>query len=481
LKKYFLLILILFVNYSFSNNSNYNKNTLKARELIFDFKFNDAKLILEKENSPISYYLKSYSFFLQNILIGGEEKYNIYKKYFNDINDNLDKIDDNDSLKYLLKSEVYLQYSIVQLLNKDFISGSYHFVKSYNLYAESREKFTNLEQNKKLSGLFKIIAGITPEQGKKFIELIGLEGNINQGYKELNEYFLLVNTNKNLYVEAYTLNKLVFTFLKEDLGLDKFNLRLKEGYKNNSSVLFTDILQNYKFGNNDKLQINYNKLKEKNLIEIPLIYYYLGINSTLTNTNQSIVYLYKYLKITKSKHFIKSSYWQLARISILKDKKENYNKLKEFTLSLGENFTEADKLSEYEAKSDIIPNKYLLKARLYFDSNNFSQALVELNKINLEKFDDTQKAEYYYRLGRIQYKMRNYNNAKTNFTLVLKQYLKVEKYYIPYSALQIAYIFKIENNTEKQKEFYKLALKLNKFEYQNSIKHKSKSGLKNLE
>ena len=479
MKKNILYILILIVNISFSNTSSYNKNTLKARELIFDFKFNQAEKILNNDNSAQSFYLKSYIYFLKNILVGGEKNFKLYESNFDNIINKINELDKKDSLKNILKSEIFLQFSIVKLMNKDFISGSYNFIKSYNLFKESQQKFPNLIQNKKLSGLYKIIAGITPENGKKFLDLIGLEGNITDGYKELNKYYISQKNNKIFKIEAFTLNKLVFVFLKEDLKLNKFNYKISNENKLNSSILFTNILKNFKLGEHQELIINCKKINEKHIIEIPIINYFLGISFTIKNTNQSIKYLYKYIKITNTNHFIKASYWQLARISILSDKQETFNKLKQFTLNLGETFTEADKQAEQEAKTNIIPNKFLLKSRLYFDVKMYNEALLELKKIDKEKLLKQQQAEYYYRLGRINYEKEKYKEAKMNFAIVLKNYLSVEKYYIPYSALQMAYIYEKENNQEQAKEFFKLALKLNNSEYKNSIKHQAKSGLKN--
>ncbi len=100
------------------------------------------------------------------MLIGGDNNYQKFTNNFDDIVDKLNDLEDNDKQKNLLLSEVYLQSSILELMNKDFISGSLHFIKSYGFLEDQIKQYPNLKENKKLIGLYKIIAGITPDQGK---------------------------------------------------------------------------------------------------------------------------------------------------------------------------------------------------------------------------------------------------------------------------------------------------------------------------
>jgi tetratricopeptide (TPR) repeat protein len=116
-----------------------------------------------------------------------------------------------------------------------------------------------------------------------------------------------------------------------------------------------------------------------------------------------------------------------------------------------------------------------------FDIKEYKQSLNILKNIDVNSFKSEEyKAEYYYRLGRIFFETKNYDNAEIFFLKVIKTYNQVKKYYIPYSALELSYIYKIKANREKQKEFLEIALKLNNSEYKNSIKQKAKTELQHL-
>ncbi len=484
-KKLFLISFLIFIfniNYLLSNNSEYNQNTLKARKLIFNFQFSKADKILKNDNTTISFYLKTYSIFIQNLLIGGENNYNLFIDNFNKAQEIINDLDDNNQQKNLLLSEIYLQSAIVKLTNKDFISGSYHFVKSYNFLEEQIEKYPNLKENKKLLGLYKIIAGITPDKGKKFLKIIGLEGDITQGYKYLNEYLIYNQQKKDFYIEAYSLNLLIHTFLKENLDNNNFKFHLVNKEKNsvNSTILFSTILKNYKFGESKKLQNNIKLIKEKTDKEFPILYYFLGVSLTTKKNITAKNYLLKYILTAKNKNFIKASYWQMARIAILSDDNKDFEKFKKLTQTEGDTFTAADKQALNEAEETIKPNKILLKARLLFDIKKYDLAYNLLKETSNNYKTNEEKAEYLYRLGRIEYMRENYKNAKIYFAKVLKNYSSIEKYFIPYSALELAYIYQTENNNKKQEYYFKKALELNKSEYQNSIKQKANSGLKQI-
>ena len=484
IKFFFLFLFILFFNVSisFSSNSAYNNNTLKARELIFDFKFTQAEKLLEKDKTPISFYLKTYSIFLQNLLISGEENQELFNNSFDKTEDIIDDLDDDDKNKKLLLSEIFLQSAIIKLMNKDFVSGSIHFVKSYGFLEDQIIKYPNYKENKKLSGLYKIIAGITPDKGKKFLKMIGLEGDIISGYKELNQYLIYTQQKQNIYIEAYSLNLLIHTFLKENLDNENFKFHLVNKEKNsvNSTVLFSNILKNYKFGESKDLQKNIILIKEKTDKEIPILYYFLGVSLTTENKENAKNNLLRFISTNKNENFIKASYWQMARIAVLSNNNEGFEKYRELTKTEGGTFTAADKQALNEAEETLKPNKILLKARLLFDVGKYDLAynLLKQNPDNYKSNEE--KAEYLYRLGRIEYMRENYKNAKIYFARALKNYSNTEKYFIPYSALELAYIYQKEKNIEKQKYYFNKALELNKSEYQNSIKQKANSGLKQL-
>ena len=185
--KIIIVIFIIISNYGFSQ-TNYTKTEKIARNKIFDLKFNQVPKILKNNKSKTTYYLLCYNEFLKNILIGGSDNYKSFENQFDISSKNISK-SVSDSLKYIYLSEIYLQNAIVKLLNKDFISGGMSFIESFGYFKDARKKYPKSYYNIKLSALYNIIAGITPDKAKFFLKTIGLNGNILLGVKQMKIYF----------------------------------------------------------------------------------------------------------------------------------------------------------------------------------------------------------------------------------------------------------------------------------------------------
>ncbi len=479
MKTFNILLFVIIVKIGFSQ-ADYTTIEIQARKKLFSLKFSEAENLLKTSKTINSNYLLCYSNFLQNLLIGGTENYSKFEKQF-DLSSKFIEKADNDSLKYSYLSEINLQNSIIKLLNRDFISGAYSFVKSYGYFKDAENTNQKSLLNLKLSALYNIIGGITPDKGKVFLSAIGLKGNIAEGLSQMHNYVIETEKNNIYYTEAFIMNKLIIAFMKEDVGsveipISKFNI------ENNTLYIFSKIMIDYKEHNYANINKNVNLLSKQNITELPFLYYILGVANSINNQEKAIKNLSFFLYKNKSKHFIKATNWQLARIAILQNNEANFNTYKQKTLELGSAFTDADKQALAEAEINKKPNIVLLKARLLFDAGEYAQAKsVLLKKENKEiiKTND-EYVEFFYRLARVYYEENKLENAKKYYKIVVDKKTVKERYFAPYSALQLGIIYEKEHNLNEAKKYYKIALEINTGEYKNSIKHKAKSRLENL-
>lgn len=475
-----IVIVLIIISFNVFAQNNYNLIEKQARKNLFNLKFSKSTELLINSKSKTSYYLISYNLFLQNLLIGGDENYKKFEKQFKISSEFIENSKD-DSLKLPYLSEIYLQNAIIKLLNRDFISGALSFIESFGYFKNAEENYPKSFYNLKLSALFNIIAGITPDKGKIFLSAVGLNGDIKLGIEQMNSYVLKSEKRPIYHTEAYIINKLIISYLKEDVG--NINLKnLKNNLELNSLNIFSNILIEYKEHNYSNTNNDINKLRKQNISGIPYLYYLSGIINSATNSEKANKNLKLFLSKNKSKHFIKSTYWQLARIAILQNNIEMFNLYKVNTIEKGSAFTDADKQAFAEAKLPEIPNKLLLKSRLLFDAGNYLEAKTILLKKENKKLLKTNDeiTEFFYRLARIYYALEDYEKAKKYYKLVLKKQLNSKRYFAPYSALQLGIIYDNENNKIEAKKYYEIAIEINNGEYKNSIKHKAESRLKDL-
>jgi len=478
--KIFLLVLLIVASNIGFSQKKYTDIENQARVKLFNLKFNEVNNLLSNSKSSTSYYLMSYNLFLQNLLVGGASNFNKFEKQFEISSEYIEKTAD-DSLKYVYLSELYLQNSVLKLMNRDFFSGAMSFIKSYGLFKDAEKKYPNSFYNIKLSALYNIIGGITPDKGKMFLSTIGLKGNIAKGLKQMNSYVKKSERNKNYYSEAYIMNKLIVAFMKEDVGEIKLP-NPKNNIEFNSLNIFTDIMIEYKEHNYTNINKNVNILSKQNITELPYLYYIIGVVNSINNTKKASLNLKTFLKKNKSKHFVKATNWQLARLAVLNNDTIRFKKYQKLTIEDGTSFTEADKQADAESQLKTMPNRIFLKARLLFDAGKYKQAKVVLldkeNKTLLKTNDEY--AEFFYRLARIYSMLNDNEKAKKYFKLVIDKQKLSERYFAPYSALQLGIIYENENNRVEAKKFYNIAIEINNGEYKNSIKHKAKSRLKKL-
>lgn len=472
-------MLVIIANVGFSQ-ANYTDIEKQARQKIFSLKFSEAEELLKESNTSTSNYLLCYKNFLQNLLIGGTDNYTRFEKQFNLSSKFIEKAEDN-SLKFSYLSEINLQNAIIKLLNRDFISGAVSFIKSYSYYTDSENKYPKSFYNLKLSALYNIIGGITPDKGKVFLSAIGLKGDISKGLSQMNSYVIKAEKKPLYYNEAYVMNMLIVAFMKEDVGKVRIP-KLKHKIETNYLYIFSKIMIEYKEHNYTNINKNVNLLSKQNITELPYLYYISGVVNSINNKEKAIRNLKIFLVKSKSKHFIKASNWQLARISILQNNKKDFIKYKQNTLEFGSAFTEADKQAFAEASLEQMPNIVLLKARLLFDAGKYTQAKSVLLKKENKSIIKTNEeyVEFFYRLARIYFEENNLEKAKKYYKLVVNKQEVSERYFAPYSALQLGIIYEDEKNYIEAKKYYKIALEINKGEYKNSIKHKAKSRLENL-
>lgn len=477
-----ILLTISLLHNSLIAGNNFFNSHKDAQNAIYSLQFNKAESLLTNSKQDFySNFLLVKTLFAKNIIIGGKNNY----EKFNDKYDNAFKLikkNAADSIKDALLSELLIEKSVIELLNRNFITGAYDFIKSYSFFEDSQNDYPNLKYALKLKSLFKIIAGVTPEKGQSFLKLIGLKADVKTGVQIFDYYLNYAKNQTALLPEAIVIDALIKAYLKDDTGVEN-KINIEEKMPENNLYVFSKALIFFKENNYKKSQEYINILFAKQTDTIPFLYYLSGVNKTVFDNATAKKYLLKFLQTSKSKHFIKASYWQLARISALNNDAKSFAKYRQLTINKGSEFTEADKSAMIEAEENSVLNKNLLKARLLFDAGEFKLALQTLISTETKKSIKTteEKARFFYRFARIKDKLNDKNTALKYYLKVCNNFRQIPKYYVPYSAFLAGAIYEENKNIDKAKQYYNLALQLNNNNYRNSLQHKIKSRLKNLD
>ncbi len=496
--------LILLLLFSFINNTfsiiDYNENCKKIFEYTFALDYKKVDLLLEKEakinpNNVVVDYIRTYSYFLQYATIGSSSSLNEFKKYRSISVDKIMGENNDNPYKYYFLADIYLIESISEAIQRNYLSAIYLFKKAYNTNIDNIKYFPDFMPNYKSRGAISVTIGSIPKAYNWGLSILGLYGDINQGFNDITKSLLSSQNNENenhLFVE----NVLIYTFLSDNFSIreDKNKLlreifnneEYNEKYSNNLIYLFSkaSFYQHHKYNKEviDALDIVKTKNKDVSNRFCYLNYLY-GQSLLYKKDLKAEIYFNKYINTYPGNNYKAASHQKLAWSRLINGDLDSYQSEITIIKELDDGFYDSDKQAEIEANSDIVPNLYLLRSRLLFDGGYYTEAeeVIEKGKELNNYKSERNNIEYFYRLGRIYDENNKPIKAEKNYKLTILMSKDMKYYYAAKSALQLGYYYEKTGRTEDAQQMYELILELDFNEYENGITQKAKAGLTRLD
>jgi len=191
-------------------------------------------------------------------------------------------------------------------------------------------------------------------------------------------------------------------------------------------------------------------------------------------------YLDIFLSRNKGKSYIKAALRKKAWKAILMDDVSQYQLFMRRIQTEGSENTDEDKQAMFEAKSNIIPNKYLLSSRLYFDGGQYELSLNQLNFIDVITLDLEEKSELYYRKGRCFQRLNKFEEAQNEFNNSIAISRLSNPYIFAVSCFNKAQIYEHLNSKSQAIKYYQMELDTKQHPYKISLDAKSKAALQRL-
>jgi hypothetical protein len=466
-----------------ASDFDFTPNLQKAYSEIFKLKIQSGRALIAKENpnNPFRIYLENYADMIE--LINSENE-SAYEKLINKEDERLDLIEDLDGkspYNRLLRAEIKLHWALIKIRFGHEVKAGYNVIKAYQLLEENQKLFPAFLPNQKSLGCLHVLIGSVPDNQRWIPKLLGLRGNIQQGMNELHN----AGKDKNWGLEA----KFCTTFIQA------YVLRFSE--KNNAEML--QLVDNQEDNLNINLIATAISLKDNRTEQAISIlkkcpdddtYLYFSIFELYKaetflmkgNYQQASASYLTYLRNFRGKTFLKDTYYKLFVCSWLAgDEKKGKLYLSKIG-SVGNKIAESDKAAQkfYEnyQKSNVLPNKTLLKIRLLFDGGYFEQGQKEIATLTEKSFSDTKdQAEFDYRAGRIYQKLDQSDKALVYFERAISLTDAQDWYFAPTSSLQMGYIYQLKGQRPKAKAYFEKALSYKKHEYKTSIDNKARAAL----
>ncbi|MGK0391619.1 MAG: tetratricopeptide (TPR) repeat protein, partial [Maribacter sp.] len=209
--------------------------------------------------------------------------------------------------------------------------------------------------------------------------------------------------------------------------------------------------------------------------------YMLGLSKLYRQDRDAGFYLNKYVMNFNGRNYIKECYQRIAWFELLKGNHTGYKKNMTKVLTKGKTDIDGDKNALKEAKSSIMPNANLLKARLLFDGGLLIKANQVLSPLSDNSFNTpAEKLEFQYRKGRILQELKKHEQAITAYNTTIGIGEDSGYYFACRAALEAGTIKENLREYSAARIYYNKCLDMSPDQYKTGLHSKAKAGLNRI-
>lgn len=489
IRRFAFLLLLLCANSLFARHFEFTPPARKAYEKVLSLRFQEALALLAQQrlqdpDNLIVHHIENYIDFF-SIYISEDPA--LYKRLKKNKSTRLEKIEagDPDSPHYLfVQADIRLQWALIQLKFEDYLGAFSDVSKAYKLLQKNRARFPNFMPNLKDLGILHAMVGTIPDSYKWGVRLLGMDGTIAQGQKEI-EQVLAYAKNHDFIFETETTVLYAFFLLHLKNAPEKAWSTISNGQlQPASNPLHCFIMANVGMRadqNDAAIRILQNRPQGPEFFDFPYLDFMLGMAKLRRLDADADIYFSQFLKNYRGQNFIKETYQKLAWHELIKGNTAGYNQYMKACIDHGIANAGEDKNALLEAQSGKVPLPTLIKARLLFDGGYFQRAhesLKGISPVGLSQHPN--RLEYVYRMGRILHGLSRYDEAITYYKEAIRQGEDEPFFYACNAALQIALIYERQKNISLAKTYFEKCLDIYPDEYRTGLHQKAKSGLERI-
>ncbi len=474
---------------------DYNVQVINAYKYIGQLKMTEAKQILDHEklnhpNNLAVYHIENSIDFLE-LLISEDEN------LFDELEDNKDvRIDmlekgkeDNPYYRYSI-AEVNIQWAFARVKFHQYFAALFEVRKAYKLLEENQELYPDFLPNLVGLGFLHTLIGSIPENYRWVTDIVGVEGDMDQGIKELTTVLdSSISSENYAHLRAQSLLFLSFIHLNlhkdltqaeqmRDQVAQYCSLPGQEGFSPILYYIYAKLLM--KTGKNAEAieLLELYPYGDKNYYPMPYLYFMLGKARLYDLDPLAEQAFLDYLHHFKGQNFIKAAYMYLSWNALVHNNMEAYNSYKLMIRESGQKEGEPDKVAQDFSYEDRLPNSQILKGRLLFDGGNYQEAIeLFLNQKTLLSLRDKEDSlEYAYRIARVYHEMGNIPLALSHYALSIENGSNEKFYYAANAALKSGQIYESREMYKEALRLYKLVRSMDFDQYEGSIKQKARAG-----
>ncbi len=474
----------------FSQTFNYTPECLEAMKLMGKLKLEPARAILTKEQSKqptnlaIDYLLDCIEYYA---LISSRDKrdVSVYEKNQRNRIDRIHKLAATIPLSAYAEAEMLLHLSIVKMMHQEYVSGAMELRSAYQLHTRNAQKYPQLHATFKSLGFIKALLGTLPENYHWVLNVVGLTGNYNEGINLIEKYFKQASATEPFIDRQqadfyYTL--LQFYFGDKQQAWTYAQQHTTDFEDNNLSCYLRAFMASHTAHNEEALAALQKRPKTAEFSHYHELDWLMGYSLLNKLDPDCEIEFKKFVTFSKYKTQRKDAYRRLAWSELIKQDTLRFIVYRNLSFKESSYKDDEDLMVDKELARNIYPNAYVLKARLLFDGGYYAQAEQLIKSVQLSQLkNNIQKAEYYYRYGRIMQEQKKYAKAIEYFTESIKLSEPENLYFAPYSSLQLGSVYHKLGYTQTAAYYLKKAIAYKNYKAKGYIVQKAGQELEQLQ
>ena len=381
------------------------------------------------------------------------------------------------------QAEIMLQYALARSKFGQYVRAGWDINRANKLLARNLREYPNFQLSYKSLSVIHALVGSIKGFKRSIISLFtSLKGSYEQGVSEISLLYNAEHDQKSIFdKEIQVLRALISYHIEEDqeaarsfitdLGLEQTQSPLIDFVRYTITHSISDIEE-------DPLEILLTA--QGRPYDTPFLYLDLliGINLLQRGDKSANDYLIKYIRQFNGRHYVKEAYQKMAWYElIINDDESAYINWMEELTHVGNNEIGEDQQAHAEAEEKIVPNKHLLKARLFLDGGFYQEGLSALQEIDSKTLKKEEELEYLYRKSRLLQKLNKDMEALEMYKKVLALGSTSKKYYACNAALQSGIIYYNLDMLRQAKSMWMLCLEISPEEHQESLHQKANNWL----
>lgn len=488
--KYGLASILFLLPGSSHANFDFNANCLKAYQLIFELKLTGARQLVnaEKQVHPKNAIVPLLENYIDYFYLITSENKADFDRLSAEESRRIDQIEDEEknSPYYLYaQAEIHLQWALLRSRYGEFFTAAREIKKANAQLQENNKKYPGFHLNAKGLGLINIFLGNLPDGVlKTALSAFGIKGDVQKGLAMLDK--LAQNLPRSSYEPFYEEVVFYYAFVLSDVvhADDAYVKTMKYTARISDSSLLKAYLQAYvcaRNGHNDEaIAILNDRPTGESYQPFPYLELLMGTAKLNKLDYSSEINFKRFLRQNKGVNYIKDVNLHLAWVALLNGDTGSYRGYIMKVQRTGYTYGERDKQAMNEASASA-PYVSLLKARLLFDGGYYTKALNLLSAERPALYPAAKdKAEYYYRSGRINDALGNDNDALQDYQQAINYGKNLKYYYAATAALNMGKMYAGKHNTVNAKKCFNIAINMKNHEYENSIEAQATDGLRKL-